>query len=463
MRYHGNYCGPDWSAGKHQGSVISDVPALDDFDATCKVHDAAYASEADLESADYLFAAENLTLTQPKRLLAAVAVGGQAVSRSIDRLITNNIINMNKNNQRKSLRGSAPQQPNHSGVSMSTVPASYGFSLKLQPPKIIRSGNSSTIHGSDFAGTVQTANTSNYQPAASVLLNPSYYQNAMLGSLSRAFEKYRFTKAVVQYIPSVPTSTQGQLVMCSTRTVKEPFLNGSASSFLSRALSQGNAVATPLWREAELVVPCSKEWSNVDPLLDADLDDCIQEEVQCYAFAATTGSSGILMLHYEVEFKDPLFTFHSTIIPVPVGNGSFTTFQDNNNVKGVDDSMAVDNPSIALTDSGGTVYRAVFRQEASTLPTGVSTWADLASVNNTGASTNSDISTARTTIAMVTGTTLYITVVNGIFFWYDSYENAATGDRNGAIVHQTSTTAKGTYAFIIAMVRLGSSLRITSQ
>jgi len=463
MRYHGNYCGPDWSAGKHQGSVISDVPALDVFDATCKVHDAAYANQSDLESADYAFAAENFTPSQPKRLLAAAAVGVQAVSRSIDRLITNNNINMNKNNQRKSLRGSAPQTTNHAGVSLSSVPASYGFSLKLQPPNITRSGGTSKISGSDFAGSVQTANTANYQPAASVLLNPSYYQNAMLGSLSRAFEKYRFTKAVVQYIPSVPTSTQGQLVMCSTRTVKEPFLNGSSSSFLSRALSQGNAVATPLWRETELSIPCSKDWCNVDPLIDADLDDCIQEEVQCYAFATSTGSSGILMLHYEVEFKDPLYTFHSTIIPVPVGNGSFTTFKDNAATKAINDSFATDTPSIDLSDSGGVVYRAVFRQEASTLPTGVATWATLASVNNTGASTEINITSARTAITMVTGTTLYIAVVNGVYFWYDSYENAAAGERNGAILHQTATTAKGTYAFIISMVRLGSALRITSQ
>lgn len=37
--YHGNYCGPNYSAGKFQTSVAnSDVPAVDAFDETCKRH-----------------------------------------------------------------------------------------------------------------------------------------------------------------------------------------------------------------------------------------------------------------------------------------------------------------------------------------------------------------------------------------------------------------------------------------
>jgi hypothetical protein len=469
MRYHGNYCGPDWSAGKHQRSVISDVPALDEFDTTCKVHDAAYAGDADLESADYAFAAENLILTDPKRFLAGVGVGIQAVSRSIDRLITTNNINMNKTKQRKSLRGQPqPKQQRaqtsaQQGASLSTVPASYGFSLRMTQPKVTRSANKSSIIGSDFAGTVRTANTASYHPGASIILNPAYFQNAMLGSLARAYEKYRFTKAVVQYIPSVPTSTQGQLVMCSSRAIKEPFLDGSSTTFLSRALSQGNAVATPLWKEEHLAIPCGGEWSTVDALIDADLDDCIQEEIQCYTTCDSSTTAGILMLHYEVEFKDPLYTFHPTLIPVPIGNGSFGALNDNANVNATTSTFILSSATLALNQGDGSIYRMIFRKEASTLPAGVATWAALAKAGSTAATSTTLLNLNTTNIAMTTGTTLYGVMNNSFLILYTSYEGAASGSQTDALYHQTATTTAGTYEFIFALVRLGGVSRIVNQ
>lgn len=61
LHYHGNYCGPNWSAGKYQGSVIDpNVPAVDDFDYTCLEHDAAYARNYDLAKADFKFGVDNV-------------------------------------------------------------------------------------------------------------------------------------------------------------------------------------------------------------------------------------------------------------------------------------------------------------------------------------------------------------------------------------------------------------------
>ncbi len=53
LRYHGNYVGPGWSAGKYQKSVAySTVPPIDEFDRTAQVHDAAYAKGKNLKAAD---------------------------------------------------------------------------------------------------------------------------------------------------------------------------------------------------------------------------------------------------------------------------------------------------------------------------------------------------------------------------------------------------------------------------
>ena len=76
IAYHGNYVGPGWSAGKYQNSVVSDVPPIDEFDATAKRHDEAYAKGEDLVKADAEFARANIGKGF-KRTAAGLAVGAQ--------------------------------------------------------------------------------------------------------------------------------------------------------------------------------------------------------------------------------------------------------------------------------------------------------------------------------------------------------------------------------------------------
>lgn len=81
IKYHGNWCGPGWSAGKFQGSVDSDYPAIDEFDETCKKHDRAYARGDDLREADLEFMRQNVGHGF-KRSVAGYIVGAQGYFRS---------------------------------------------------------------------------------------------------------------------------------------------------------------------------------------------------------------------------------------------------------------------------------------------------------------------------------------------------------------------------------------------
>lgn len=82
IKYHGNWCGPGWSAGKFQDSVDEDYPAIDEFDETCKTHDRAYARGEDLKAADMAFYEANVG-KGIKRTAAAYAVGLQGKLRSL--------------------------------------------------------------------------------------------------------------------------------------------------------------------------------------------------------------------------------------------------------------------------------------------------------------------------------------------------------------------------------------------
>lgn len=82
MRYHGNYCGPNWSAGKHQQSVISGLRGIDDFDEACRIHDAKYASGQDLKLADQEFYEAVMKLPSIKAKIAGLLVGLQGKFRT---------------------------------------------------------------------------------------------------------------------------------------------------------------------------------------------------------------------------------------------------------------------------------------------------------------------------------------------------------------------------------------------
>jgi len=40
---YGNFCGPNWSNGLQQESVVGGKPAIDALDRACKMHDGSYA------------------------------------------------------------------------------------------------------------------------------------------------------------------------------------------------------------------------------------------------------------------------------------------------------------------------------------------------------------------------------------------------------------------------------------
>lgn len=466
MKYHGNYCGPDWSAGVPQPSVLSDVLSVDEFDETCRLHDAAYATNSDLLTADLVFFNDNIGMGL-KRSVAAAAVGAQAAIRAIDKFIPKIYNPKTKMTKSGNLRGSNVKAQNSSKnvkqSTMSTVPAAYGYTLRMQKPTVTRRGNTATIVGSDYAGTVQVANSSSYQPCASVFINPAYFQNAMLGSQARTFEKFRVKRGVVSYIPAVPTSTQGQIVMLSTSTVKEPFLASGTSGFLGRALSQHNAVATPIWKEASIELSCNTEWSIVDALIDADLDDAIAEEIQVYGTCDATVDAGILVFHYEIEFKDPLYVYHPTLIPVPNSNGQAMTATDNGAVNSANDAIRLNAMNPALLGGTGSVYRLVFQQAKSIFPVGPASWASVAKVETTSAATISTTTGASTSITLISGTTLYGLFSNSELILYASYEAAANGSTNGLLNYATLTSAVGTWSFLCQLVRIGDAQRITTQ
>lgn len=469
MKYHGNYCGPYWSAGVAQPSVVSDVPAVDDFDSTCKTHDAAYATNDDLYEADGAFYDANIGKGLKRSVAALLVKGQQLLLRSSRNKNINDSDNMKT---MKNLRGSVPKrttQPKRTqqlttANNQSTrinVPAATGYQLGQFVPRTRRNGDVITVEGREFGASVNVVNSSNFGAAATVPLTPALFQSATLGAHAKCHEKYRFRRITAHYIPAVPTSSQGQIMLLSSKNINMPFINSAASSFLARGLTQSNAILTPIWQGAMTTIDCDDEWRNVDFVSENDIDDNIMEEVQVYGWSDATLNAGSILIDYVIEFKDPVYQPHSATIPDTLGPCTFVTAVDDTAVNNINDALILNVPEVT-TYPDGTIFRMIFRQSASTLPTGPATWGTAFKVSTAYATSATTSNSTTANISLNEGSTLYGLIKSGQLV-VSATLFSAKQPYGGTVVYQTATTAAGSYKFMLHLVGLGMTLPFTTQ
>jgi hypothetical protein len=460
----GNYCGPYWSAGKFQESVVSEVEATGELDGLCRVHDAAYATGADRTEADWAFAESAIQLGGFGLLFGAL-VGAQGAIRSTDKYFNTRQSTMKPKTAVKQtakqpprLRGSNPSQA--SGTVMTTPPTAFGSTIRAVKPKMTRTVESARIEGRDFIGTVEGQGVATFGLGKSALLSPAYFASSFLGNLARSYEKYRWNKLRIHYVPKVATTAPGQVILCSQRSVSEPGLQPESGTFLQRAMSQGNAVFSPLWIPTYIDIDCSGEYKLLDSTTTVDIDDCIHEELQVYTQVAVSGQVGYLFAEYDVSFREPIYQPHSTSFPISTGPGLRATFGNQSAVAAGGDALRLTETTTLLNFASvpnGTIYRCVLDVQPSTAPTPL-TLANAFNVASYGHLTAGSIASTTSTFSLIGGTTLYLAVFAGYSFAYTSLEAAVNGDGSGQLLFAANSTSPGTFVFDVAMVRVGVAL-----
>jgi hypothetical protein len=471
---YGNYCGPYWSAGQWQESVISHVMAIDDLDQLCKEHDAVYALNGDLLHADiqFVFQAANQGVIG---LGMASVVGIQALLRGFDKY-TNPINQTTMPQSKKNLRGNMPAAISHkakqqlptkpsksatnAGTTLSAAPVSFGTTIRASPPTIVRRNDSASVSGRDFVGTVEGHGILAFGLGKSALLSPAYFNSTILGNIARSYERYRFRRLRVHYVPKVATSATGQVVLCSQKSVSEPGLQPESGTFLQRAMSQGNAVFTPLWVPAYIDIDCDNEWRLVDPTTTSDIDDCIHEELQVYSQINIPAQVGYLIAEYSIDFKEPIYQPHSTYFPLATGPGQRVRLFDKDAVSAPNDDFVLTdtNNALGLTPAtNGAIYRAVFDLQGSSPPVGA-TFANYLMVLAFARTNTTTTGSTGVGCPLIGGFTMYLVNIGGNLWAYTSLEAAINGSGSGQLFVSTATTAVGSYYFDVALVRLGLAI-----
>lgn len=310
MRYHGNYCGPNWSGGLHQPSVVSDVEAIDEFDETCKVHDEAYALNRNLREADLTFASENLRSLVGKRMLAGLVVGLQGLARPPD--ITNIPTNEPVMSQNRTKTGnlrmqgkpkSSSAKKGNSGApngSMTAAPVALATRRTGKTPAVSSSGTMTTVSHRAFLGPI--SNDPNYT-VNTFQTNPGLADTfPWLSALASRYDKYRFRKLRFEYRSVTATSKAGIMMMSFDYNASDV----PPSSKIIQAQTIPNS-ENNVWISNELVVPCDNQWRFVRQTLIPNTD------IKTYDLGVMHLSSqygdgligGELYVEYTVELEKP--------------------------------------------------------------------------------------------------------------------------------------------------------------
>jgi hypothetical protein len=487
--YHGNYCGPGWSAGAYRPSTISRVQAVDAFDDSCRAHDAAYAAGADLADADSAFFSENFRVTQPKRAFAALLVGGQGLlrrtgilSRGIrttqtpDATDIESEIGIEQPHMTKNKR-TAPQpkkgaptkgatQPKtkqmslRPSVRMDLAPVSIGNTVRASRPVTRSTTTGVVVACREFLAPVYETSNSNWQLAAAAPLHPAFYPASTMGQMARAYQYFTFRKCVIHFVTRQPTSVTGEIALCYSRMITEPAENGASATFLPRVMTRGDAIMGPLWVNHTIVVEPDSKRRLVDCFSNSDINEQIFGEIQAYTLSSVTDTAGYLLIDYELEFSVTMFAPHSTSIPIATGPGASYSLVDAS-TPSAGSSVALTNSSLTVL-TNGTIIRAIVNADESSAGTGT-TLANLWQTYIYYNSTSSTTGTVASSVVVTDGMIIWLSVVGSSLVAYSSYENAVSGDGSGQLFYRTTGTGLSTILVNAYVVRFGPAGLVATQ
>lgn len=306
---YGNYCGPWWSNGQWQTSVDGDLPAIDEFDETCKVHDFEYFSNNDLREADLNFYRSNIGKSFT-RSVAAIAVGAQGYLRPKAEL---NRMTRKQQQIKKNLRTSQSAQTqvvtrrqnlsNNNDV-VYAAPSSVATRRTGSTPKMNfnNASQSVVIKHRSFLGAIN--NSLNYE-VTSYPLNPGLSSTfPWLNKLARRYEQYRFRSLRFEYRSVAPTSVGGVVMLSFDYDAADSAPATKAVQAQSIPNSECNA-----WMNNDLIVPAGGDIFRYirSGALATNLDIKTYDLGQMFVSSVygNNVTSGELYIEYEVELKHP--------------------------------------------------------------------------------------------------------------------------------------------------------------
>jgi hypothetical protein len=347
-----------------------------------------------------------------------------------------------------------------SNAVVSTAPVSIGTTITASRPTTVTTPTGVRVGGREFMCNVEIRGNTSWQVGAIAPVHPMYYIGSVLANTARTYQYYRVVALRVHYVTRQATSLSGEVMLTYAANALEPAEDGNSSAFIARAMTRGHATLGPLWQNLSMDVPCDGEFRLVDAFNASTFAQNVAGEVQAYTqTAATNDTAGYLLMDYVVEFKDTMFSPHSTALPF---TSAASSFELGNILSTAANGAILVASAVATSSNNGTIYKIVLDRDQTTYGTGwtaATAFATALRVNTTTASAGAITSS----FAIVDGLALYGLVAGSNFYLYMTYEAAVNGEGSGQVYAQSASTTTTTLAYSLYAVRLADRTLVVSQ
>lgn len=314
LPYLGNYCGPYYSAGSLQQSVISDVGPCSDADYVCMEHDACYASNFDHGGCDRAFV-ENPDADPLMASIIRMQISARDLYSNWSKSLNTTQSMTNKRGKNKQAGNSnkpkqnKSQKPQKFQTDMQLIQAPNAVSVRntnVPNRPIYRSSKTGVIisHSEMIMGVPVGAGAPTAYAVGKLVINPGKFSTfPWLATIATNYDKYIFRKLRFIYMPLVATSTAGRVGIAYDYDSSDATPNNRADFFSMTRHSEA-----AIWAPITLEVPLDnvERFTNTHTLTDSKLIDVGSIVYMTDASSATASSVvGDLLCEYEVELRRP--------------------------------------------------------------------------------------------------------------------------------------------------------------
>lgn len=216
------------------------------------------------------------------------------------------MVNQKTKTQTKNAKRALKRQ---SGKTQSAIPIAQRVNITAKSPM-----KSNTYKGTDFLQSVTLASQVTVANCvmAEITISPSDFAGTRLSTLSRVYDKYRFTRCAIRYVPSVPTTVGGQFVMYFDLDVSDTVADVTSVDIAVRnAMAHEGAQLVNVYNRGMTMLPIRPGLKDffTGPAVG---DDKLYKQAKFWMIASAglngtglpaNGVVGSLFLDYEIEFE----------------------------------------------------------------------------------------------------------------------------------------------------------------
>lgn len=203
-----------------------------------------------------------------------------------------------------------------------TAPVSYGATLAGSRTIARKTRQGHIVRGREFLGAAyDTKLVTTWTMCLGAPLTPVSFVDSILRQYGAMYNYFRWRKLTVHYVTTSPTSTAGSVMLYYNKDRASTFINQTSPNLMPFVLSDPHTTIGPQWQNFSVTLETDSEWKRLDYGLTDDSTHYTAGEVFLLSkTAASTDSPGMLLMEYEIEFKDENLTPRLLLWPQPTIN-----------------------------------------------------------------------------------------------------------------------------------------------